>query len=323
MRLRFIAAKPMENKYKQDQEKKDAPIIVVAGATGKLGQRIAWHLLQRGASVRALVRRGTASPELALLQQTGAEIAAVDYHDPAELRAACAGAVCTVSALSGLADVIVTLQKKLLDATVAAGIPRFLPSDYCIDYTKLPAGSNRNLDLRREFAILLDAAPVQATSILNGMFTDLLTGQAPVILFGLKRIVYWGNEHQPLDFTTMEDTAAFTAAAAMDPATPRYLRIAGDVCTANDLKNKAAQATGRQFRLMRVGGLKALGRMIKITRTLLPKKKEVFPPWQGMQYLHNMFSGLAKLHPLDNSRYSGMHWHTVEDVIGEMRRERS
>ncbi|MBZ5672294.1 MAG: NmrA family NAD(P)-binding protein, partial [Acidobacteriia bacterium] len=33
--------------------------IVVAGATGNLGGRIARALLERGASVRALVRHGT------------------------------------------------------------------------------------------------------------------------------------------------------------------------------------------------------------------------------------------------------------------------
>jgi hypothetical protein len=68
-------------------------------------------------------------------------------------------------------------------------MPRFIPSDYCIDFTKLPPGTNRNLDLRREFHERLDRAPIAATSILNGRFADMLTGQAPIVLFKFKRVL--------------------------------------------------------------------------------------------------------------------------------------
>ena len=44
----------------------------------------------------------------------------------------------------------------LLDAAVEARVPRFIPSDYCIDYTKLTRGNNRNLAVRREFQHRLD-----------------------------------------------------------------------------------------------------------------------------------------------------------------------
>jgi len=63
-----------------------------------------------------------------------------------------------VSALAGLRDVIVEAQTVLLDAAIKAGVPRFIPSDDSIDFTKFPAGENRNLDLRREFHQRLDKA---------------------------------------------------------------------------------------------------------------------------------------------------------------------
>ncbi|RYY12771.1 MAG: NmrA family protein, partial [Cytophagaceae bacterium] len=197
------------------------PLIVLAGATGDLGHRIALALLGRGARVRALVRPGNTKPEVADLRARGAELVEVNLQDAAALARACAGAACVVSALSGLRPVIVDAQTQLLDAAVAAGVPRFIPSDFSIDYTRLPQGSNRNLDLRREFNRHLDRVPIQATSVLNGMFADLLTGQAPLVLFKLRRILYWGSADQPLDFTTIADTAAFTAAAALDPTTTR------------------------------------------------------------------------------------------------------
>jgi nucleoside-diphosphate-sugar epimerase len=293
---------------------KSAP-IVLAGATGDLGFRIAQDLLTRGATVHALVRPGNTKPEIAALQAQGATVVEVDFNSVAALTQACAGAACVVSALSGLRDVIVDTQTRLLEAAVAAGVPRFIPSDYSIDFTKLPDGSNRNLDLRREFGRRLDQAPIQATSILNGMFMDLLTGQAPVILFKIKRVLYWGSADQPLDFTTIADTAAFTAAAALDPTTPRYLRVAGEVATMRDLQAVASAATGRRFRRLRAGGLWLLKLMIKVTRRLAPAPTDVFPPWQGMQYLHNMFTGLPKLAPLDNDRYPDIRWTKVQELL--------
>ena len=196
------------------------PPIVVAGATGNLGGRIARALLERGASVRALVRNSTPRDKLERLEEMGVTIARVDFGSPSQVAAACSGAACVVSALAGLRDVIVEAQTVLLDAALKAGVPRFIPSDYSIDFTKFPPGENRNLDLRRDFHQRLDKTSIRATSIFNGAFAELLTGQMPLILFPRKRVLYWGNADQRLDFTTIDDTAAFTASAALDPSTP-------------------------------------------------------------------------------------------------------
>ncbi|MBC7447925.1 MAG: NmrA family NAD(P)-binding protein, partial [Hymenobacteraceae bacterium] len=193
------------------------PLVVIAGPTGDLGHRIARYLKQRGAAVRALVRPSSNPKVVAELRGLGVDVQEVDYANPAALTLACAGAACVVSALSGLRPVIVDTQTALLDAAVAARVLRFIPSDFCIDFTRLRPGTNRNLDFRREFGERLDRAPIGATSILNGMFADLLIGPAPVVLFPLRRVLYWGRADQPLDFTTIDNTAAFTAAAALDP----------------------------------------------------------------------------------------------------------
>lgn len=288
-------------------------LIVVAGATGRLGRLIVSELTRLNANVRALVR-DSSTDEADELRKSGVSVQMVHYFDAASTKAACAGASCVVSALSGLEDVIVDAQAQLLNGAVAAGVPRFIPSDFAVDFTKLPDGSNRNFDLRRKFHRQLDVAPIAATSILNGMFTDLLVGPAPVILFKLHRVLYWENADQLLDFTTIENTAEFTARAAMDPSTPRVLRIAGDVVSARDLAMIASEVTGEKFKLLRGGGLGRLGAMIKVMR-LLMRSDEVFPPWQGMQYLHNMFSGLPKLESLDNERYPGIGWTTVKEVL--------
>src|SRR5271157_4358590 len=85
----------------------DDSTIVVAGASGNLGGRIARALLERGARVRALVRHGTARDKLERLQQLGVTIASVDFTSASQVTPACSGASCLVSALAGLRDVIV------------------------------------------------------------------------------------------------------------------------------------------------------------------------------------------------------------------------
>ncbi len=292
-----------------------ASTILVAGASGHLGQRIARALLERGAGVRALVRPSTARDKIERLRKLGVAIASVDLSSASEVTAACAGASCVVSALNGLRDVIVDTQSALLGAAVRAGVPRFIPSDYSIDFTKQSPGENRNLDLRREFHQRLDTAPIAATTIYNGAFMELLTAQMPLILFKWKRVLYWGNADQRLDFTTIDDTAAFTASAALDPSTPRFLRIAGDQLSARELTAVASEVTGTRFHLFRAGGLGMLGAITKVARTLAPRENEIFPAWQGMQYMRNMFDGRAMLQPLDNDRYPGMRWTTVRDLL--------
>jgi hypothetical protein len=118
-----------------------------------------------------------------------------------------------------------------------------------------------------------------------------------------------------MDFTTMDDTAAFTASAALDPSTPRFLRIAGDQLSARELMAVVSEVTGKKFRLFRAGGLGMLGMLIKVARTVAPGEKELYPAWQGMQYMRNMFDGRAKLEPLDNDRYPSIRWTTVRDVL--------
>ena len=297
---------------------KDATILV-AGATGNLGGRIARALRERGANVRALVRHGTARDKLERLQELGVEMAAVDLRSASEVIPACTGMSCVVSALQGLRDVIVDAQTVLLDAAIKADVPRFIPSDYSIDFTKFPAGENRNLDLRREFHKRLDETSISATTIYNGAFAELLIGQMPLILFKLKRVLYWGNPDQRMDFTTMDDTAAFTARAALDPSTPRFLRIAGDQLSARDLTVLVSEVTGKKFKLFRAGSLGLLGALIGVARTVAPAEKQLFPAWQGMQYMRNMFDGRAKLDPLDNDRYPSICWVTARDVLSACR----
>lgn len=293
----------------------DRPIIALAGAAGDLGGRIAKALAARGADVRALVRPGLTNGERLRIEALGVTPVPADSADVEAMAAAVAGASCVVSALNGLHDVIVGRQSILLDAAVRAGVPRFIPSDYAADFTRTEPGRNRNFDLRREFMARVDRAPIKATSILNGAFLDMLGAEMPIIRRGIRRVLYWHDADQTLDFTTKDDVAAYTAAAALDDAAPRILRIAGDSVSARGIAATLSGISGERYRPLWAGSLGSLGAMIRIAKLVAPQPGAAFPPWQGMQYMRDQFSGRVGLTGLDNGRYAGLTWTSVHDHL--------
>jgi nucleoside-diphosphate-sugar epimerase len=286
------------------------PIIVLAGAAGDLGTRIAKALIARGAIVRALVRPDVSAADRARLTALGLTLETADPTDVTSLAAAMTGAACVVSALNGLYEV---------NAAVKAGVPRFIPSDYSEDFTKTRLGDNRNLDLRREFMDLADRAPIQVTSILNGAFMDMLGAQMPIIQPKINRVLYWINADQSLDFTTKDDVAAYTAAAALDEDTPRFLRIAGETLTARDIANVLSDVTQTRYSTLWVGSMGMLSFMIGMAKRFAPEPNVTFPAWQGMQYMRDMFSGHGKLTSLDNGRYPELRWTSVREQMTKQR----
>jgi uncharacterized protein YbjT (DUF2867 family) len=294
------------------------PIILVAGGTGNLGGRIIKALIKRGAEVRAIVRNGSKPEKIAKLTELGAKVITVDLSNVEQLKQACQGASCVVSALAGLHDVIVDSQIKLLDAAIAAGVPRFIPSDYSSDFTKLPAGENRNFDLRKEFHQYLDKSPIAATSILNGAFADILSYGTPLYNVKNSSVGYWGDKSDwKIDFTTMDDTADYTAAAAIDPSTPKILRIASFQISPNELIAAGTEVKKTEFKLIPMGSMEDFSASNKQERSANPEgEKELYPSWQGKQYLHSMFG--VQNTPLDNDRYSDIHWTSAIDVISKI-----
>ncbi|MBC7919857.1 MAG: NmrA family NAD(P)-binding protein [Ferruginibacter sp.] len=289
--------------------------IVVVGATGNLGGKIINALLAKGAEVKAIVRIETDEKKINELENKGVKVYQIDTSNKSEISKYCMGANCVVSALAGLRETVVDAQKIILDAAVEANVRRFIPSDYSSDFTDLVEGQNRNLDLRREFHQYLDKAPIKATTIFNGPFMDLLTTDMPLIMFKQKRILCWGSPNQIIEFTTTYNIAEFTAEVAMDEDTPRYLRIAGDRLSCNDFVKLLTELTGNKYKIFRPGGIKLLNIIINTTRFFSPSKKELYPAWQGMQYMRDMMEGRIIFQKYDNNRYPTLKWTSVKEFL--------
>lgn len=290
-------------------------IIVVAGATGNLGGKIIKALLTKDVEVRAIVRLETDIKKIKQLEQKGVKVFQVDTSNQSEISKHCIGAHCLVSALAGLKETVIDTQKIFLDAAVQANVPRFIPSDYSSDFTNLKEGQNRNLDFRRKFHEYLDKTPIKATTIFNGPFMDLLTTDMPLILFKQKWILCWGSANQVLEFTTTDNVAEFTAAAAIDDNTPRYLRIAGDKLSCNDFVKLLSELTNKKYKIFRPGGIGLLNFLIKVTRFFSPSENELYPAWQGMQYMRDIMEGRIIFQKYDNDRYSYIKWTSVKEFL--------
>src|SRR2546421_12336086 len=105
-------------------------MILIVGASGRLGSVVAEHLLAQGKPVRAMTRTPL---NLAHLKQQGAEVVSGDLRNPASLLSACQGgeqALMAAHALVGKGDnnpqtVDDAGNRQLMDAANAAGVKHF------------------------------------------------------------------------------------------------------------------------------------------------------------------------------------------------------
>lgn len=292
-------------------------IILVAGATGNLGGRIIGQLIDRGAVVRAIVRSSSDALTVGELRKIGVDVVEAELTDLEQLTQACQGVSCVVSAVQGLHEVIIDAQSRLLQAAVAAGVARFIPSDFCSDFIPLPVGENRNFDLRQDFKKIIDQAPIQATSIFNGAFAEVLGYNIPLLNRKDKTVGYWGDADWAIDFTTMDNTAAFTAAAAMDVSTPRLLTIADFQVSPAQLVILTGEVLGEPYRLVNRGSLEALSAYNKTQRAAQPEgEQQQYPAWQQSQYLHSMLS--VQFDHVDNARYGDITWRSAADLLATL-----
>ena len=97
--------------------------VAIAGAAGSLGSVVFKQLVNSGKyNVRVLRRLGSQSK-----YPPGTDVADVDFESVDSLKAALAGQDAVVATL---ATESIGAQKTLIDASIAAGVKRFLPSDF-------------------------------------------------------------------------------------------------------------------------------------------------------------------------------------------------
>jgi hypothetical protein len=101
--------------------------VVLAGATGTLGPAVLSQLLQTPFLVTVFARVGSGS-KVTLPNASTATVKEVNFDEPESLRSALQGVDVVVSNL-GFQNLFDN-QRKLIDASIEAGVTRFIPSEF-------------------------------------------------------------------------------------------------------------------------------------------------------------------------------------------------
>jgi nucleoside-diphosphate-sugar epimerase len=278
--------------------------VLLVGASGALGGRIAQALLEKhGVTLRCLVRPGSRA-KLADLEAAGARLIEGDLGASSE---------------AVLAEACIDGQLRLLRAALSACARRFIPSDYSLDYFNLSEGENLSTDWRRQLAQAADkeaaGSGLEVVHVLNGCFLDrgVLFGFLGMIDLEKGTARYWGEGNQPMDFTTYADTARYTAEAAVDPEPlPSRFNVAGERLDFHQLVRAYQEASGRTLKAERLGSLEELDE--ELARRQQAEPGNLFS-WLPLMFVRAMLNGKGKLGKLVNARYPHIHPATVREYV--------
>jgi uncharacterized protein YbjT (DUF2867 family) len=188
------------------------PVLVV-GATGFLGGKVVDELLNRGKSVRALVRSTT---DASSLESRGVEIARGDMLDLDSLVAAMQGADAVITTAAGYTrggknadDIDIVGNANLAEAAHAAGVRRFVLTSIltCDQTPDVPHFWHKKIAEDK-----LEQLGVPFVALRPGAFIDQVASMAgnPV---EKGRLTWLGKPTVPLTFVHTSDLAVYLAAA--------------------------------------------------------------------------------------------------------------
>lgn len=288
--------------------------VLVAGATGMLGGRVATHLADDpGVQLRLLVRPRTLSDpgtraRLEPLLRGGATTVSGDLADPASLERATRGVDVVVSAVQGGRDVVVDGQVALAQAAARNGVRRFLPSDFALDVFKATPGEHAAFDLRREADEAIATLGLEHVHVLNGAFMD---GLVWIFDHDARTAAFWGSGDEPFDGTTVEDTARYTARAAVDAGVPSgAFAVAGDRPSFGTMVDAVEAATGHAYDRRSLGTADDLRERIRTARRAGAAATDVVMD----VYMLYMITGQTALDDLQNARYPDIRPQTFAEV---------
>jgi len=180
-------------------------MILVAGATGRLGSEIVRRLINRGEKVRALVRATSDHEKIAALKALGAETFTGNLRDRASLNGACSGIETVISTVSmiGTAQPGDSFQDtdaegsiSLIEAAKTDGAKHFIFVSFDASRfpeTPLTAAKKRVESHLREGGIdytILQPPPYMESWLGPMLFGDPSTGQVKIFGKGEGHIPY-------------------------------------------------------------------------------------------------------------------------------------
>jgi NADH dehydrogenase len=231
-------------------------MILVAGATGSLGGRIVRGLLERGESVRTVVR---STSNHAPLADAGADIVIGDLKDPDSLAQACDGidAVVTTASVSKTGDdsleaVDLEGNRNLIDAARTIGVRHFIFTSTVGASPDHPAPLFR---LKAAVENYLRESGMTYTILQPNAFMDVWFGMLiEMPIHSGMPVTLVGDSKRRHSFVAERDVAAFAVAAVGHTAAKDATILIGgpDAITFRDAVRMYEQALGRTIEVRSV-----------------------------------------------------------------------
>lgn len=195
-------------------------MIFVAGATGFLGSEICRRLIERGQSVRGLVRATSDPTAVDRLRTLGVECVVGDVRDRASLDRPCAGIHTVVSTVTTTrsrqpGDSIEATdeqgQLNLVEAARDAGVERFV----YISYSRQLDDDGPLTHAKRTVEKALAATKMSYVILRPSYFMEVWL--SPVVGFDYpnRQATIYGDGERKISFISLGDVAEFAARAAI------------------------------------------------------------------------------------------------------------
>lgn len=291
--------------------------LLIAGATGWLGRKIAEESQSLGANVKLLLRGGAAHPKagtLADLTAKGAAIAAGDLDDDRALDAATNGVDVVISAVQGGPETILDGQLRLAKAAKANGARRIFPSDFAAAYKHLTAAEHPFLNLRARADAAIAETGLPQTNTVNGGFMETMTSPFMGMADFDKGVFrHWGDADGALDLTHTDDVAAYVAYAALDLNSPTGdFRIVGQTITPRQIAETASRVLGRAIVTESWGSAAALDAEIAKRQAAHPHDPN---HWIALMYHRLVISERGRVRDTHNHLYPSVKPKTFEAFL--------
>lgn len=192
-------------------------VVGIAGISAKLAQCVTKALQKYpGVKIKGFCRSLEKMPPSAL-QKYNLELIQGNFDDEVAVQKFVRGTDVVICCYFGGPEVMTLGQKILIDACAKEGVSRYIPSDFAVDYTKIPDDELFPKESTKIIKNYLSEKGVAGVHILvGGLMETFWSDYFEIYDADTQTASYWGTGEEKWDLTSFETAAAYTAALAVD-----------------------------------------------------------------------------------------------------------
>ena len=267
MREQATTTGPRTTWIERRSDARQKSLILVCGASGEPGRRVAGRLIERGANVRVLLR---AQADAAELQDCGAEIVRGDFRNRESIERAVRGAATVVSGVTALGRMLAGTEGRdgfravdcegnlaLVEAAEQAGAARFVFISVG-GIERAPQTPYGPAKLAVEARLL--RSPLREVIVRPVAFQEVVLSAAAGLDWDNGKLTIFGRGEAPVRYVALDDVAAAVACWTLADDPPRRVEFGGpEGVSRNEVATLIERAVGRPMKRRRVPRLVLAG----------------------------------------------------------------